>query len=240
MIAHKDAESGKISGLINVKLDKGWKTYWRSPGASGIPPEFNFSSSQNIRVSKIQFPVPQWITLPDAKFYGYQNKVSFVFEAEADAYDTQLNLDLLIGVCEEICIPAMANFELSAGELNSSDPRATMDIALARSFLPIGADDSLRLDQFQIEDQKIKGALAMQSDHGVFDIVVELPGEWVSDPLHTVKNSEGRFQFEASLPSSIAQKELADRQWFYSIIQRDEDTSEVIKAVTGTFPKEPS
>src|SRR5947199_3721959 len=32
---------------IEVRLAPGWKTYWRYPGDSGVPPRFDFSKSQN-------------------------------------------------------------------------------------------------------------------------------------------------------------------------------------------------
>ena len=37
-----------LLGGINFKLDPGWKTYWRTPGDSGVPPRFDFSKSDNI------------------------------------------------------------------------------------------------------------------------------------------------------------------------------------------------
>ena len=32
-----------------VKLRPGWKTYWRYPGDSGVPPQFDFSGSENLK-----------------------------------------------------------------------------------------------------------------------------------------------------------------------------------------------
>src|SRR5882724_10254846 len=37
-----------LMGGIAFQLQKGWKTYWRAPGDSGVPPRFDFSKSENI------------------------------------------------------------------------------------------------------------------------------------------------------------------------------------------------
>src|SRR2546429_8793312 len=33
---------------VEIRLAPGWKTYWRYPGDSGIPPRFDFSKSRNV------------------------------------------------------------------------------------------------------------------------------------------------------------------------------------------------
>ena len=38
---------------LQYKLKKGWKTYWKSPGAGGFPQEINYNNSQNIKNIKV-------------------------------------------------------------------------------------------------------------------------------------------------------------------------------------------
>ncbi|MBT3809658.1 MAG: hypothetical protein HOF99_09175, partial [Rhodospirillaceae bacterium] len=33
---------------LEVRLDDGWKTYWRSPGDAGIPPHVEWENSGNL------------------------------------------------------------------------------------------------------------------------------------------------------------------------------------------------
>ena len=33
---------------VEMRLDSGWKTYWRTPGAGGLPTQFDFTASRNI------------------------------------------------------------------------------------------------------------------------------------------------------------------------------------------------
>src|ERR1043165_4425773 len=44
-------ESGSqvFRAAVEIKLKEGWKTYWRYPGDSGVPPALNFSKSQNVK-----------------------------------------------------------------------------------------------------------------------------------------------------------------------------------------------
>src|SRR5215203_947233 len=43
---------------IEIKLSSGWKTYWRYPGDSGVPPAFDFSKSENVKTATVLFPAP--------------------------------------------------------------------------------------------------------------------------------------------------------------------------------------
>ena len=43
---------------VEIKLKPGWKTYWRYPGDSGVPPVFDFSKSQNVKTITVLFPAP--------------------------------------------------------------------------------------------------------------------------------------------------------------------------------------
>lgn len=37
LVAAQPRQDGTIPATLEVKLNAGWKTYWREPGASGIP-----------------------------------------------------------------------------------------------------------------------------------------------------------------------------------------------------------
>src|SRR5690242_800652 len=63
------------SGL-EIKLNPGWKTYWRYPGDSGVPPAFDFSKSENVKSATVLFPAPS--RFPDGaggNSIGYKGSV---------------------------------------------------------------------------------------------------------------------------------------------------------------------
>src|SRR5260221_14249178 len=43
---------------VEIKLNPGWKTYWRHPRDSGRPPAFDFSKSENVKAATVLFPAP--------------------------------------------------------------------------------------------------------------------------------------------------------------------------------------
>ena len=39
---------GIVRGALEIALEPGWKTYWREPGSSGVPPQIDVSRSLNV------------------------------------------------------------------------------------------------------------------------------------------------------------------------------------------------
>src|SRR6266540_1842659 len=48
-----------LMGGIEIQLQPGWKTYWRTPGDSGVPPRFDFSKSANVESVTPLYPAPK-------------------------------------------------------------------------------------------------------------------------------------------------------------------------------------
>ena len=48
---------GWLTG-IRITLDDGWKTYWRMPGDSGIPPVFGWNGGSGDGLVEVLFPLP--------------------------------------------------------------------------------------------------------------------------------------------------------------------------------------
>src|ERR1700741_3242826 len=49
---------GVLLGGIAIQLQDGWKTYWRTPGDSGVPPRLDFSKSEHVEAVRILWPAP--------------------------------------------------------------------------------------------------------------------------------------------------------------------------------------
>lgn len=137
--ANFDPAIGRIFGTVEIDLKPGWKTYWREPGGSGIPPVFDFSRSSNFVAGEIGYPAPRVLKSGTSRFAGYKDRVVFAFEAMRPdpVGDGSIELDFLAGVCEEICIPAQVSFKIALAELNRSDPLAQSLFAMARELLPV-------------------------------------------------------------------------------------------------------
>lgn len=99
---------------IHIKLDKGWKTYWRYPGDSGLPPRFDWSGSANLKSAKLLWPAPKRYRDSAGTSIGYKKEVVFpvLIEPVDAAQPIDLKLKMEFAVCADICIPAEADMQL--------------------------------------------------------------------------------------------------------------------------------
>jgi suppressor for copper-sensitivity B len=129
--------SGRVDGGIEIALDPGWHTYWRSPGDSGIAPAVDFSASRNLGPVEVFFPLPQRIDDGYSVNNVYNGDVVLPISAKlADpASPADLSLKLDIGVCADVCVPDHFETTLSAkpGERDGEVDKA---LAAARAQLP--------------------------------------------------------------------------------------------------------
>src|SRR5215207_10626191 len=56
--AHNESGGRVFRAGVEIKLKEGWKTYWRYPGDSGVPPALDFSRSQNVKTVTVLYPAP--------------------------------------------------------------------------------------------------------------------------------------------------------------------------------------
>jgi len=120
---------------VEVTLQPGWKTYWRYPGDSGVPPRFDFSGSTNLKSAHVLYPAPHLFIDDGEKTLGYKGQVIFplrVTPAQADKPVT-VRLKIDYAVCEKLCIPAEGRAELTLQHATSSHDGA---LAAAEALVP--------------------------------------------------------------------------------------------------------
>lgn len=109
---------------VELKLAPGWKTYWRYPGDSGVPPRFEFGQSENVKSVSVLWPAPQRFTDTEGATIGYKNNVVFPLRIEPKdaSKPVTLRLKLEYAVCEKLCVPVDAKADLSIdGKAQASD-----------------------------------------------------------------------------------------------------------------------
>ena len=154
---------------ILIELEPEWKTYWRMPGDTGIPPQFDWAGSKNTNAIEVMFPVPSRFRDVSGESIGYHNKVLFPVSIKPqNADDTvQLQLNMFFAVCKEICIPAKAKADLL---LNSST--TNLQIEEWRQRVPVN-DGTSPVSAARIEMLKDQPMLALSLTREVEDIFVE-------------------------------------------------------------------
>jgi DsbC/DsbD-like thiol-disulfide interchange protein len=116
-----------LLGGIAFQLQGGWKTYWRTPGDSGVPPRFDFSKSENIEAVTILWPAPtKFDDGAGGHSLGYHNQVVLPLRIVAKAADKPVTLraDISYAVCDKLCIPVEANAELAFTSVASTEDGA--------------------------------------------------------------------------------------------------------------------
>ncbi len=110
---------------LDIVLAPQWKTYWRAPGEAGIPPQFDWSGSQNVATVRVHWPSPQVFTLNGMQSIGYHDAVVLPLEVtpKDPAQPVALHLEMQLGVCKDICIPAGMTLDATLG--GSNDARIT-------------------------------------------------------------------------------------------------------------------
>ncbi|MGJ3265535.1 MAG: protein-disulfide reductase DsbD domain-containing protein [Salinarimonas sp.] len=120
---------------LEIEMEPGYRTYWRTPGDSGIPAELDWSGSRNVAAVEVEWPAPARFADPYGAYYGYQDHVVLPLRVtpEDPAEPASLSLSLFYGVCKEICIPATAEVALT---LPPEPVGSTPAIARARDAVP--------------------------------------------------------------------------------------------------------
>src|ERR1700726_4421436 len=113
-----------LLGGIAFQLQPGWKTYWRTPGDSGVPPRFDFSKSENIEAVTVLWPAPtKFDAGAGGHSLGYHDQIVLPLRIVAKNADKPVTLraDINYAVCEKLCIPVDASAELAVASAASTE-----------------------------------------------------------------------------------------------------------------------
>ncbi|WMT13297.1 protein-disulfide reductase DsbD family protein [Serratia fonticola] len=157
--------------LLAVELEKGWKTYWRSPGEGGIAPAITWQG--NPPPATWFWPTPQRFDVAGISTQGYQQQVTLPIVLKG-AVPQQLAGRLTLSTCSNVCILTDYPFKLDLTA--PADPKFNHDFAQAMGQVPIasGLVDSLRAGyrngELQISAERTAG---WQQPELFFDTVAE-------------------------------------------------------------------
>ena len=129
------ADDAVLRAGIEVKLRPGWKTYWRYPGDSGVPPHFDFSDSENLKKADVLYPAPHLFTDETGQSLGYKDTVIFpvVVLPQQSGKPVRLRVKVDYAVCEKLCVPVEGRAELV---LESGDSKHDPTLTAAEGRVP--------------------------------------------------------------------------------------------------------
>ncbi len=186
----RPAGAPQLRAGVEIRLARGWHTYWRYPGDAGVPPQFSFAGSSNVKQVDVLWPAPERKVDSGGTSIGYSTGVIFPLRvvAQEAGKPVALRLRLQYAICEKLCVPAEAR-----GDLTLASGRASQDAALTaaegrvptRLALGEGGDLSIRsLRRERVDGGKERAVVDVAGPAGL-DLFVEGPTQQWALPVPT-------------------------------------------------------
>ena len=148
MIAGARTAAADLRAGVEIRLARGWHTYWRYPGDAGVPPQFSFEGSRNVKHVELLWPAPERLTDHGGTSIGYSVGVIFPLRIvpQQAGKPVSLRLRLQYAICEKLCVPAEGRSELTLPGARASQNAA---LATAEGRVPkpqtLGQDPSFSI-----------------------------------------------------------------------------------------------
>ena len=147
---------------LEVTLAPGWHTYWRSPGEAGLPPQLDWSRSQNdagnVQSATLFYPTPHRYSAYGLETIGYRDHVVFPIDLRlrkgSQAVNADVSVDLL--ACSTLCVPKHFDLKLTipAGAASPSTEAALLQAA--RTQFPEDSELSgVSLKSISVDNQSL-------------------------------------------------------------------------------------
>ncbi|MGF1901991.1 thioredoxin family protein [Aliivibrio sifiae] len=161
-----DKVNNQARGLLEVKLDGEWKTYWRSPGEAGVSPVLDWSKSNNVSNLKWHWPTPAYYEQSGIMTLGYKHDVIFPMDLTFDDINKPIHFSgkLTLPTCTNICVLTEYDLELAPIALadTEANPEAQHLYQQGISNVPTQSDLTRVISaSFNHESQQLQ----LQLDH---------------------------------------------------------------------------
>ncbi len=209
--------SGTELAFVEMQLDPGWKTYWRSPGDTGVPPVLEWVASKNLANTTPYFPAPRRLADQGGDSIGYKDRVVFPvwIERTAAASPVTLAANFNYGICKNICVPVEVT--VTGGCFDGSQ---SSDIVAAVEAVPRAPGQRRASDPNLVTvTGSVTGSapkLTIDVDFGAgateTDLFIEAPdGLYVPLPARATPDAKGRARFTVDLSKTLDPTELVGK-----------------------------
>ncbi|MDX0675014.1 hypothetical protein GOL39_03315 [Sinorhizobium medicae] len=211
IVASQPKPDGFIPAILEVRLKPGWKTYWRDPGASGIPPQMTLDPAGRVSLQSIRFPAPKTFGEGPGRYVGYDAPVAFplTLKRTGNGGNVTIRASVFLGICEDICIPVQGDVTLTLKSGEFDNPLDGARIEKAVAALPERPSGEFRITNADFDAAagmiRLKFVLPPDADAASADLFLAGPeGVFFGEPIfHDVQRAEGR----ADVPVKLSRKD---------------------------------
>lgn len=220
----------KIYAGLEIELGEGWKTYWRNPGSSGVPPRIEIDGSENLAKAELMFPAPVRFKDRDGDTIGYKKHVVLpvALTPKDPSKPMVLKISAEFGICREVCIPVQPVLGLTVppdtatapenGLLQNAlkrVPRAAISDAMAPRLERVSARLSGDKPQVVIEAR-------FPGEAAAGDVFLEAPdGIWIPLPQPSGQAENGARRFVVDLADGADIDDLKGRRIRVTLVGSD-------------------
>lgn len=209
-------EDGSRMLGLRLTMAPGWKTYWRSPGEAGIPPQFDWSGSRNVADIQVMWPRPEVFQSFGYRTIGYSDRVVLPVHVTPRDSAAPMAVDLVadLGVCKEICV--FEHVELSEEIAPDLRDIAASEIEYAMHDVPVpAAEAGLRAAACRITGNGAHRLLEAHLDFGTgltaADVIVEGSETlWITGSRTRLAPDGIHVSAEIELPADVSWIERDD------------------------------
>jgi DsbC/DsbD-like thiol-disulfide interchange protein len=211
---NSNTAGGTELAFLEMQLDSGWKTYWRSPGDAGVPPALEWTGSKNLAQTTLYFPAPRRLPDPGGDSIGYKDRLIIPVRIERTAAKSPVTLavNFSYGICKNICVPVEVT--VTGG---CFDGGQSHEIAAAVDSVPRAPGQRRERDpNLVVVDGSVAASapkLTIDVDFGPgaidTDLFIEAPdGLYVPLPTRVAPDAKGRARFIVDLSKTLDPKDL--------------------------------
>lgn len=139
LVVLPERTDGSIPALLDIRLEPGWRTYWRDPGESGIPPTVSLPAASGLKLETVRFPVPKHFDDGFSRYTGYDRSVTLplILKRKVPGSETtQVLASVFLGICQDICIPVQAELSVELQARATVDSAEAAELEAAEAALP--------------------------------------------------------------------------------------------------------
>ena len=207
LIVGERRSDGMVPALLSIQMAPGFKTYWYMPGDGGVPPHVMIHDGQ----AHLHLPAPSRIQDAYGVAVGYDGTLNIPLELDVAPDASRVTLDMLVGVCADICIPFIARLISDIPKSGTMLPRAKFQLEDAFRALPSPLQGNA-LEELSLRNLAIKGQLQLvfQIKHAAL-AKLNIDGDADEMDVFAAIKDDGNFY------SKAADLRLNDDGWIVTI-----------------------